>query len=135
MLAAAEYVADELALIIGHRTDQAVPEHLGEADDRVERRAELVGHVGEEFGLHAAGVFQLDVFLLERLLEAFQLGDVAGRGEHALEASVAVVEGGRVVGDHGEGAVARAGGELVVGDGAFAEHAVDAALGPAGSVK
>ena len=45
--------------------------------------------------------FQLDVLLLERLLEAFQLGHVARRGEHALQAAVAVVEGGGVVGHHG----------------------------------
>ena len=102
MLAAAEDVADEPALLIGQLADQAVAEHLGEADDGVERRPQLVRHVGEEFGLHAAGVFELDVLLLQRLLEALQLGHVARRGEHALQAPVAVVEGGRVVGHDGE---------------------------------
>ena len=119
MRSAAEDVADEASLLIGHRADQAVPEHLGEADDGVQRGPQLVGHVGEEFGLHAARFFQLDVFLLQRLLEAFQLRHVARRGEHALQAPIAVVEGGRVVGHHGERAIPGARGELVVGDFAF----------------
>ena len=119
MLAAAEDVADEPALLIGHLAHQAVPEHLGEADDGVQRRPQLVRHVGEELGLHAARVFQLDVLLLQRLLEALQLRHVARRGEHALQPPVAVVEGGRVVGHHGELAVPGARGELVVGDLAF----------------
>ena len=121
--------------LIGHLAHQAVPEHLGEADDGVERRPQLVRHVGEELRLHPARVFQLDVLLLQRLLEALQLGHVARRGEHALQAPVAVVERGRVVGHHGELAVPGARGELVVGDLAFVQHAVDAGLGPAGSVK
>ena len=43
---------------------------------------------------------------------------------------VAVVERRRVVGHHGERAVPGARGELVVGDLAFGQHAVDARLGP-----
>ena len=58
-----------------------------------------------------------------------QLGHVARRGEHALQLPVAVVEGGRVVGHHGFLAVPGARGELVVGDLAFAQHALDARLG------
>ena len=85
VLAAAEDVADEAALLLGHLADQAVLEHLGEADDRVERRAQLVRHVGEELGLHPARVLELDVLLLQRLLEALELGHVARRGEHALQ--------------------------------------------------
>ena len=116
---------------VGHLAHQAVPQHLGEADDGVERRPQLVRHVGEKLGLHAARVFQLDVLLLQRLLEALQLGHVARRGEDPLQPPVAVVEGGRVVGHHGERAVPGARGELVVGDLAFVEHAVDARLGAA----
>ena len=41
------------------------------------------------------------------------------------------MERGRVVGHHGERAVPGARGELVVGDFAFVQHAVDARLGPA----
>src|SRR6187397_3290248 len=49
-----------------------------------------------------------DVLFLQRLLDALAVGDVAGGGEHALQLAVAVVEGGRVVGDHGLLAVERA---------------------------
>ena len=41
------------------------------------------------------------------------------------------MEGGRVVGHDGEGAIPGARGELVVGDFAFVQHPVDRRLGPA----
>src|SRR2546428_620832 len=47
--------ADVLGLLVVQLAEHAVVEHLREADDRVEGRAELVGHVGEELGLVAAG--------------------------------------------------------------------------------
>ena len=76
------------ALLIGHLAHQAVPQHLGEADDGVQGRPQLVRHVGEELGLHAARRFQLDVLLLQRLLgEPLQLRHVARGGEHALQAA------------------------------------------------
>ena len=62
-----------IALLVGQLADQAVREHLGEAHDGVERRPQLVGHVGQELGLQAAGRFQLDVLLLQRLLEQLAL--------------------------------------------------------------
>ena len=62
---------------------------LGEPEDRVEGAAQLVAHAGEEVRLRQVrllggglGALQLDVRLLERLLEALALGDVAGGGEH-----------------------------------------------------
>jgi hypothetical protein len=42
MLAAAEDVADEPALLISHLAEQAIPEHFGEADDGIERRPQFV---------------------------------------------------------------------------------------------
>jgi hypothetical protein len=42
MLAAAEDVADEPPLLTGHLAHQAVPEHLGEADDGIQGRPQLV---------------------------------------------------------------------------------------------
>jgi hypothetical protein len=42
-------------------------EHLGVADDRVQGRAQLVRHVGQEVGLVLAGDFQLTAFLLDLL--------------------------------------------------------------------
>ena len=98
-----------------------------------------MAHAGKEIRFREVGLLrgglgalQLDVRLLERLLEAFALGDVARRGEHALQPPVTVMEGGRVVGHHGEGAIPGARGELVVGDLAFAQHAVDARFRTAG---
>src|SRR5437867_1158409 len=58
MLAATEDVADEPPLLVGHLAQQPIPEHFREADDGVERRAQLVRHVGEEFRFHAARVFE-----------------------------------------------------------------------------
>ena len=47
-----------------------VPEHplgqdLGEADDRVEGRPQLVGHVGEELRFVLAGDFKLSALILD----------------------------------------------------------------------
>ena len=42
-------------------------EHLGVADDGVQRRPQLVGHVGQELGLVPAGNFQLAALLLDLL--------------------------------------------------------------------
>ena len=39
----------------------AVADHLGEAEDRVHRRAQLVAHAGEEVGLGPAGLLELGV--------------------------------------------------------------------------
>src|SRR5205085_6877404 len=73
MLATAEDVADELFLLIAEVADQAVAQYLGKADDRVERRPQLVRHVGEELGFHSTRLFQLDVLLLQPLLEELEL--------------------------------------------------------------
>ena len=112
--AAGEDVADVLVLAGAQLAHQAVLERLGEADDRVQRRAQLVRHGRQELGLHPAGVLELDVLFLQRALDALALGDVAGGREHALQLAVAVVEGGGVVGHHGLLAVARAHRQLVV---------------------
>ena len=42
-----------------------LPQHLGDADDRVERRAQLVAHAGEELRLVLAGDFELLAFLAD----------------------------------------------------------------------
>ncbi len=132
VLAAVENVTDVAALGIGHVTDHAVFERLRKADDGVERGAQLVGHGGEKFGLHMAGVFQLDVFLFQRALEAFALGHVPGRGKHALELAVAIMKGCRVVGNHGFGAIVGAHGKLIVADLVFTEHPLDRGVGTCG---
>ena len=78
-----------------------------------------MAHVGQEQALGPVG-------LLQRFLVALAFGDVAGRGEHSLQLPVAVVEGGRIVGDHGFLAVPGARGEFVVSHFAFAQHQLDA---------
>ncbi len=51
MAARIVYVLHVLRLLLVELAEHALGEHLGEADDRVERRAQLVGHVGEELRL------------------------------------------------------------------------------------
>ena len=69
MLPAAEDVADVPSLLVGQVAHQAILEHLGEADDGIQRGPQLVRHVGEERRLHAARLLQFDVLLLQRRLE------------------------------------------------------------------
>ena len=45
-----------------------VDQHLGEADDGVERRAQLVAHGGEEPALGGVGALGFGARILERLL-------------------------------------------------------------------
>ena len=121
MLAGAVDFFEVGAEFIQFSLDGFLLQHLGVAHDGVERRAQLVAHVGQEDALGPVG-------LLQRLLVAFAFGDIAGRGEHSLQLPVAIVEGGRVVGDHGFLAVPGARREFVVGHFAFAQHQLDAGL-------
>ncbi len=67
------------------------------------------------------------VLLLAQLfLQLLLLGDVARGREHALELAVAVEECRGVVADERLAACLGAGGELIVGDPAFAQHQADA---------
>src|SRR5471032_1987563 len=105
----------------GRRQRRRRLHQLGEAEDRVERAAQLMAHAREEirFGevgfirhdlgtvRHDLGTFQLDVRLLERLLELFSLRNIARGSEYALKLSISVVKGGGVVGYHGFLAVSR----------------------------
>ena len=100
-------------------TGPALPSYmsLGEADDGVERRAQLVGHVGEELALEAVGLLHAAVLLLQLLVlaaqlffETFLFSDVAGGGEHTAELAHSVLEGSGVVGhDHLVAVLARQG--------------------------
>ncbi len=55
MAAAGQHAAEEIALLVVERTHLALVEQLGEAEDGIERRAQLVGHVGQELRLVRAG--------------------------------------------------------------------------------
>ncbi len=129
MCAAAKNVVNKAALFGREIADQAVAQQLGESDDRIQRRSQLVRHVREEFGLHPARALELDVFLLKRALERFEFGHVARRCKHALQISLAIVEGRGVVGDVGERAISRTRGEFIVCDAPLGEHAVDSGFG------
>ncbi len=56
-----EHVVDVGELAFVQLAEHLLVQHLGEADDRVQRRAELVRHRGEEVGLVAARRLQLAV--------------------------------------------------------------------------
>ena len=64
---------------------------VGEAHDGVERRAYLVGHVGQEGTLAHARVFGPGSLYAQLLLRFHQLGDVACHAEVALHAAILVV--------------------------------------------
>ena len=53
-----------------------VGQDLGEADDGVQRRAQLVGDIGDEFALEPAGGLERLVALAQRVLDAGRIGDV-----------------------------------------------------------
>ena len=58
-------VVEVLLLTLVEIAEHALEQHLGEADDRIQRRAQLVGHAGEELRLVPAGHLQLGALLLE----------------------------------------------------------------------
>src|SRR5215212_2244271 len=65
VLAARADVAAVLGVFVrAQRAEDAALHHLREADDGVERRAQLVAHIGEEFGFRAVRAFGLG-FLVE----------------------------------------------------------------------
>ena len=127
-----------MLIILGGRRRRRTRLHqLGEAEDGIERGAQLMAHAGQEirfgevgFFRHGPGTLQLDVLFLQHLIQAFAFGDVARSGEHALQPPVAIIESGRIVGHHRFLAVPGARGEFVVGDLLFAQHQLDARLGP-----
>ena len=50
-----------------------LPQHLGDADDGVERRAQLMAHAGEELRLVLAGDFELAALVLDFLEQSHVL--------------------------------------------------------------
>ncbi len=59
-------------------TQHALRDHFGESEDRIERRAKLVTHVGEKFGLRAIGDLSTLLGVAQGLSVAELSGDVAG---------------------------------------------------------
>ena len=59
----------QLPVLLGvERARQFHEQRAGEADDRVQRRAQLVAHAGQEHVLRPAGLLQFDVLLAQLLL-------------------------------------------------------------------
>ncbi len=75
-------VAQELGVLGVDLGLQAVQQDLGEADDRVERRAQLVAHVGQEAALEPVGLADAHVGLGQG---AGALVEVVGQGGQLLE--------------------------------------------------
>ena len=67
----------ELHLLAGEVARRVLGELVREDQQAVERRAQLVRHVGEELGLEARGERQLLGLLFERLARLFDLGVLA----------------------------------------------------------
>ena len=124
VLAARQDVLAVVAVFLrSERTEGLTAHQLREADDRVERRAQLVAHVGEKIGLGAIGRFGLRLLLVVALGEIDQLlglllerparlaqlrdgGEQQALGIHQL--LFMLLERGDVGSDRHESAVARA---------------------------
>ncbi|CAA2156431.1 hypothetical protein MBRA_02007 [Methylobacterium brachiatum] len=101
--------------LIGAEADRAFAgEHLGEADDRVERRAQLVRDVGQEPALDRVGALGLGAGALQLLGVAVMLGHVAGHGHdgHGRIVGAVLDPVGAHLGMDQAGAVGTAGGRL-----------------------
>jgi hypothetical protein len=87
---AAVDVLGELDLLVAQIALRVLAEHLREDQQRVQRRAQLVAHIGQEFGLVLRGQGQLFGLFLQRRLGLFDLGVlgfhllVLGRQQHGL---------------------------------------------------
>nr|GEU28476.1 hypothetical protein [Tanacetum cinerariifolium] len=68
-----------LVLLRGERAGKLHQQRARKADDGVERRAQLVRHVGDEGGLHAARFGQFQVFQRDFAVDGFQLAGVVGQ--------------------------------------------------------
>ena len=79
MPAGAQHALERLDLVVPLQVARVLVQHLGDADDGVQRRAQLVRHVGEKLRLVLARRLQLLALLLD-LLEQPRVLD----GEHRL---------------------------------------------------
>src|SRR6266850_622299 len=71
--------AELLVLIRVQRPGQLHEQRPGEADDRIERRAQLMAHGGEKAVLRLHRSLEILVLLLQRFLDPFALGDNSNR--------------------------------------------------------
>ena len=81
-------------------THHLVGHELREADDGVQRRAQFVAHIGEEFGLAAAGELGLFLGGDQRQLGFLAVGDVERRRYHDQGLVVGIAQQGEAVEQH-----------------------------------
>ena len=74
------------------RIEAAVGHDLGHGQDAVQRRADLVAHVGQEIALGPAGGFGVSALLQKLQLHGFALADVLADGDNPGERVVAVAD-------------------------------------------
>src|ERR1700674_1784277 len=129
-MAAARLHRLELLLLLGvQRAGQLHEQGARKTDDGIQGSSQLVAHAREEAVLRLVSALQLEVRLLQLLLEAFALGDLAHRREDSLQLVVRVEQRRRVVHDDGFLAIPASGGQLVVGDLAFAQRLTHSLFG------
>ncbi len=85
MPARGQDVLEVLGLLLVHLPEHPLRQHLREAEDRVQRRAQLVGHVGQELGLVAAGRLELPALVRDLAEEPGVLDGQSGLGGEGLE--------------------------------------------------
>ena len=85
MPARGQDVLEVLGLLLVHLPEHPLGQHLGEAEDRVQRGPELVGHVGEELGLVAAGRLELPALVRDLAEQAGVLDGEGGLGGEGLQ--------------------------------------------------
>src|SRR6185503_832066 len=73
VLAARLDVGERLLHVLRHLAVDLAEDHLVEAEDRIERRAQLVAHAGEEVRLVLAGDLKLPAFFLDLVEQAHVL--------------------------------------------------------------
>ena len=99
-----EDVAQVLVLPVVDVAEHPLEQHLGEADHRVEWRAQLVGHAGQELRLVPAGHLQLAALLLQ-LAEQPRVDDgqrrLAGECLQEVDGVLGEVAGGTTPNDEG----------------------------------
>src|ERR1700694_324127 len=101
MAAARLHSLQLLFLLRVQRAGQLHQQGAGKADDRVQGGSQLVAHARQEAVLGLVCALQLEIRLLQLLLEAFALGDLAHRSEDALQLVVGVEQRRGVVHDDG----------------------------------
>ncbi len=89
--AGAMHAGERFLRLLGAEARRVADHHLGEPDDGVERRAQLMAHAGEELRLVLAGQFELAALVLDLVEQAYILDRdhrLVGEGGHQLDLPV-----------------------------------------------